>query len=228
MPGPSKSWAVTMQAVITGRDKSILNLAALRISWLVVAALYSVLGFKSAETLRKRLDLLSRTGLLLRRQVICRLPEAILRPVFSFNPGRAPAESDIASLAYHLQNRWNNVTPRRMTLYCASPRLLSLYGVGRRPPKEDSHASHDVLLTYVFASYAAHSPHEAAEFFHERYAEAFSMRGFKEVHPDAYLMTGGRPEGVYRVIEAGGSYDKKRVLRLVQDSLNRNIHLEIW
>jgi len=192
------------------RDFKILMPLVMQYRITTAAAESARLGV-SETTMRKRLAKLAAAGFVVRLTALMSQHPAISKPIFKWAPG--DPEPDCGAIAWAAQRRWKDKPAKETTIYTASKKLLTYYGIRPRPHIKKLHATHDFGVMQVCEFCERHFPQY--EFIGE---DLFAPRGHGVAVEDAQLVKG---EEVFAAIDFIGSYRKSRV-----EHLHRELGIE--
>ena len=169
---------------------------------------------------------LKAAGLINQYTVMARQLPKLEQPVVTWSGEEVAL--DPGAVAYAIANRWEQIAPRKTTLYVATRRASQLLGgKGAGKPKSVLQCSHDLAVSWVYLFYARASPATADRWRSEDLL--CHTRGHCEKVPDAFMVDDD--ENIECVIELGGcNYDRDRVEAFITDCLERNppLPFEIW
>ena len=158
----------------------------------------------SVSTTSKRLSKLTAAGFLVRLSALMSTLPPIQKRLCKWAPG--DPDPNTGAIAYAAQKRWHDRPLKKTTIYTASKKLLTYFGLPPRPHIKTLHASHDygVLQCYEFCR----QKFPSCDFVGE---DMFAPRGHGVAVEDAQLVQGDK---VFAVVDFIGSYRKSRVQHL--------------
>jgi len=210
---------------LTPRDDDILTTLALRVRMLSLAQVAQGWWMPTPAgqaNARRRLAVLSDTGLLRSARVHARpLPE-LAYPVLAWSPGQG--DPDFDAVSWSLQSRWTK-PPRRIVVYFATRRGANQYGGRLRGQiKQELQVTHDLGVAQVYLKLRATKPEAALQWTGE---DALRPTRKRQKIPDA-LLRPCTPNAPPLIIEFGGAYDARRVRSFHRDCLQRKLPYQLW
>lgn len=204
------------------RKKLILDLLGYRCRVISFQQLLSLGPASKANrrNLRRLLSQLQRQRLIKRLAVLARMPEALIGPLATWQPGES--EPDFDAIQYQAQKRLVK-SVEGVTVFVGTDRLANALG-GSCGGKFNHHSvSHDLGVTEVFLSLIRTDPNLALAWQGEDLV-APSRKGQKL--PDAILFAAsGQPS---LVIEFIGDYPVERIRAFHSDCAARNLPYEVY
>ncbi len=134
---------------------------------------------------------------------------------------------DFHALAYQLEKRWRLVVPRRVNIWWATEKAVSLLGGTACFPKYTTQLEHDLAVTEILVRLHETDPDAASQWV----GEDILRREFRSLEPclakipDGALIRDGRP---VRFFELGGQYSPERLRRFQEHCRRHRIPFELW
>ena len=213
-------------ARLTKRDRAILEVAALKLSFLTLAFIARTFFSKAKDperTAQRRMQHLVAGGWLYRLRISTRWPPPPVELLCEWEPGnRIPNCIDLSS---RVRSRWRTSTGGRdLICFSATPKLKSFIGGYSAYDPVGGHAdSHDVFAERVFEHFLRHRRNLAKSWVHE--SSTVDREGL--IRPDFEFRTeDGTP---FRLLEVcGRTYPPERYQRLFQSCAARNLPMELY
>lgn len=175
-----------------------------------------------AANARRRLDLLTTSGLLNRISVSARAGMHFTAPVVTWRPGEV--SPNFGAVSYRLTSRWKKSTTRTCAAYVATDYARRLLGGSSRVGiKSGTQATHDLAVSAIWLRLREQNPSLIDKWYGE---DAMSHTRFRQKLPDVFFITDD--EKVESVLEFGGSYSAERVRDFHADCEARSLPYQIW
>jgi hypothetical protein len=179
-------------------------------------------GVESRRVGRRRLHVLSASGILACEDVPARPLLDLRGPLVAWRPGLP--QPDLDALAWTLEKRWQEPLATTRVYFAGREGLRLHGGVARGHLTNINQVSHDLHVTEVYLRLLAEEPALAAAWVGEE--ELGETRLKYQKQPDAVLCDeDGRPR---LAIEFGGLYGVEKLSAFHRDMDRRGLPYEIW
>ncbi len=203
---------------------TLLELLTQRVRVATVEQLYDLF-----HTCRRRhlppsfLTMLTDSGLLRQETLVLAVPDAE-QPLFSWAPGEpTPA---FAVRQWHLRQRAQTATNRRVTVVQATPQAAQLVGGSAGLGRQPLQVQHDLRTTVALLGYLRHDPSVYQHWLGEDVIPLHLPGLFPRKRPDAVILT--EQDTLARIVEAGGAYSARQLRKQHQAYARLGVPYDIW
>lgn len=210
------------RSALNRRDREIVQTLTLKIPVASLRQLADAFFHSDPANAARRLNELTKRGLLANFRLNSRLLPSSVKPIFTWQPG--DFDPNFSHLATLVSRRWLKQPTTIRSVYLAGPKSSHVSGAkSKHRPQHILQLSHDLKLAESYFYFRSSRPNDAQRWFGE---SAITIRPKAGQIPDAVICNAaGQPR---MAIEVGGVYSAKRIEKLHRHCKSRSLTYEIW